>query len=294
MHADAPNGTSKKRKFSSLAEEDPERDRTASIIRRSITLLTADPHIPATSLHPLLNALTEAYGSALSDSASTTIHPVPLEDWDWELSTEQIMGLSEEEITIWKDLLPCRHSLRLSGIKLHPHNWRMPVVDLKQWVAHIPGNKGVGASSTDSSVAYRLYRHLGKEAYIPLQVIFSPGSPEGVPKLRFSPPLFHPNVYPSGTWGGCKLPENNLVNFRDGVWLKTKQEDPERFAKVLRSIQVLLHEPDIAHPAQSDAYTMVKNDTQAYEKKIREQAEAWTPDPRTGLAGRPIYSIRSS
>ncbi|KAF8142857.1 ubiquitin-conjugating enzyme/RWD-like protein [Mycena galopus ATCC 62051] len=163
------------------------------------------------------------------------------------------------------------------GIKLHPLNWRMPVVDLRQWEAHIPGNKG---TSWEGGV-------------YTLQVIFSAGSPEGIPKLRFSPPLFHPNVYPSGTWGGSRLPENNIANFSHGVWLKTKQEDPERFAKVLRSIQLLLHEPDMAHPAQSDAYTMAKNDTQAYEKRIRAQAEAWTPDPRTGLAGRPIHSFRS-
>jgi hypothetical protein len=119
MHSDGSTAAPKKRKRSESPDGAPERQRTLSIIRRSIALLTAIPEIPAASLHPLLNTLTDAYGSALSAEARD-LKPPPAqpisaeEDWNWELTTEQIARLSEEELTIWKDLLPCRHNLRLS------------------------------------------------------------------------------------------------------------------------------------------------------------------------------------
>jgi hypothetical protein len=117
MHSDGSIAASKKRKRVEPSEDDPERERTSSIIRRSIALVTAIPEIPAAALHPLLNTLTDAYGSALSEEASDSEAPfqqVPSEDWNWELTAEQIARLSEEELTIWKDLLACRHDLCLS------------------------------------------------------------------------------------------------------------------------------------------------------------------------------------
>ncbi|KAJ7661563.1 hypothetical protein DFH06DRAFT_376313 [Mycena polygramma] len=71
-------------------------------------------------------------------------------------------------------------------------------------------------------------------------------------------------------------------------WLKSRLEEPVRFAKLLLSIRGIIHQPVIEYPNQSDAYTMCKNDLIAYDKRVRAQAEAWKPDPRTGLAGRPI------
>ncbi|KAJ7823984.1 ubiquitin-conjugating enzyme/RWD-like protein [Mycena olivaceomarginata] len=279
MHSDRSTAVSKKRKRSDGA---PERERTSSIIRRSLALLAAIPEIPAASLHPLLSTLTDAYGAALSEEARDWEPPPaqPMsgeEDWSWELTTEQITRLSEEELAIWKDLLPCRHALRISGIKLHPSNWKTPVVDLREWEAHIPGRKGTPWEGGVYS----------------LHVLFSPGASEcTVPKLRFFVPLFHPNVYPSGTWAYNNHTETKYESSGKGrppsEWIKTKQEDPERFAKLLQTIEKVLHEPDISHPAQSDAYTAAKNDFKGYEEQVRAQAKRWTPDPRTGLAGRPV------
>jgi hypothetical protein len=119
MHSDGSTAASKKRKRSDSPDGAPERERTSSIIRRSIALLAAIPEIPAASLHPLLSTLTDAYGAALSEEARDweppPAEPMPVEeDWSWELTTEQITRLSEEELAIWKDLLPCRHALRSS------------------------------------------------------------------------------------------------------------------------------------------------------------------------------------
>ncbi|KAJ7124527.1 ubiquitin-conjugating enzyme/RWD-like protein [Mycena epipterygia] len=274
MHSDTSNGACKKRKRS--GSEVSESERTSAIIRRSIALLAAIPKLPTASFSPLLNTLNEAYQSALSTEAlATKPSQQQFEDWNWELSPEQIAGLTEEERTIWKDLLVCRESLRRADIKLHPVKWTMPVVDLRQWEAHIPGVKNTPWEGGVYS----------------LQVSFTPGFPDYVPKFCFVRPLFHPNAYPSGTWGYTHLEQDTVPTGRhqsNKTWLKTRQEDPMRFATVMRAIQQGLNEPNINNPSQSDAYTLCKNDPEAYEVKIRDQTEAWRPDPHTGLNGRPI------
>ncbi|KAJ7983024.1 ubiquitin-conjugating enzyme/RWD-like protein [Mycena polygramma] len=276
MHPPESESTSKKRKRSSSSDESSERERASSLIRRSIALLTANPEVPAVTLRPLLRTLSAAYDSALSAEASDTkSQPQPVsmraEDWDWELSAEQIAQLSEEELTLWKDLLLCRDSLQRAGIKIHPFKWKMPVIDLRQWQAHIPGVPGT----------------CWEGGVYSLNVAFPFGHPERIPHLRFVRPLFHPNVYPNGTHMYLGHPELRLEGHSE-VWSKTKQEDPERFANLLRSVKTLIHNPDLENPHCSDPWTLIKNDPKAYEEKIRAQAKAWTPDPRTGLAGRRI------
>ncbi|KAJ7683571.1 ubiquitin-conjugating enzyme/RWD-like protein [Mycena rosella] len=151
----------------------------------------------------------------------------------------------------------------------------MPVVDLTQWEANIPGLKNTPWEGGVYS----------------LQVHFWRCSPECVPRFRFVRPLFHPNAYPSGTWGYTLL-EKALITApkrcNHDLWLNTRTEDAVRFATILLSIQKSLNEPNIQDPAQSEAYTSIKTYPQAYEARIRAQAVAWTPDPLTGLAGRPI------
>ncbi|KAJ6579606.1 ubiquitin-conjugating enzyme/RWD-like protein [Mycena vulgaris] len=265
MHSNDATHASKKRKRSSSPEGNADRQKTSALIRRSIALLAAMPDLPAASFAP----------SVLSDEAQAAGPPRQRpEDWNWELTAEQIVGLTQEELTIWKDLPACRESLRLAGITVHPANWPMPVVDLTQWVAHIPGIRGTP---------------WGGGVYS-LQVSFLRCSPECVPRLQFFAPLFHPNVYPSGTWGNTPLdpivPQLSVCNH--DTWRNTKQGDPLRLATYLRSIQKGLNEHDLKDPSQCDAYTVAKNDPKAYEARIKTQAEAWKPDPLTGLAGRPI------
>ncbi|KAF8138063.1 ubiquitin-conjugating enzyme/RWD-like protein [Mycena galopus ATCC 62051] len=278
MHLDASTSASRKRARPDSSEDTQECERTSSIIRRSIAQLSTMPEIPAASLPPLLNTLTDALDSALSvesgnASAALVQSSSMEEDWDWELTAEQIKRLSEEELMIWKDLLPCRHSLRVSRIKLHPLKWKMPIVDLRQWQAHIPGLKNTPWEGGVYS----------------LDVIFYPASPEFIPKLRFFRPLFHPNVYSSGTWGYLMaLPEVTFRSQNSEVWVKTKHDDPERFANLLRSIQRVIHNPNLDDPHSSDPYMLAKNDPEGYLEKIRAQAVLWTPDPCTGLSGRPI------
>ncbi|EJT47026.1 ubiquitin-conjugating enzyme [Trichosporon asahii var. asahii CBS 8904] len=74
------------------------------------------------------------------------------------------------------------------------------------------------------------------------------------PDGRFTPPLFHPNVYPSGTICLSILDEEK--SWKPAISIK----------------QDLLDNANIGDPAQIDAYQMYKNDRPAYDKRIKQQA----------------------
>ncbi|KAF1960166.1 ubiquitin-conjugating enzyme [Byssothecium circinans] len=74
---------------------------------------------------------------------------------------------------------------------------------------------------------------------------------------KFTPPLFHPNVYPSGTV--CLSILNEEEGWKPAITIK----------EILLGIQSLLDEPNPDSPAQADAFNLFKKDKAAYEKKIR-------------------------
>ena len=61
---------------------------------------------------------------------------------------------------------------------------------------------------------------------------------------KFDPPLFHPNVYPSGTVCLSLLDEDK--DWRPAVTIK----------QILLGIQDLLNDPNVRDPAQAEAYTI--------------------------------------
>ena len=75
---------------------------------------------------------------------------------------------------------------------------------------------------------------------------------------KFVPPLFHPNVYPSGTV--CLSILNEEEGWRPAITVK----------QILLGIQMLLDEANPESPAQADAYNLYKKDRAAYEKKVRQ------------------------
>ncbi|GAB1300712.1 SUMO-conjugating enzyme UBC9 [Apodemus speciosus] len=84
-------------------------------------------------------------------------------------------------------------------------------------------------------------------------------------KGKFEPPLFHPNVYPSGTVCLSILEEDK--DWRPAITIK----------QILLGIQELLNEPNIQDPAQAEAYTIYCQNRVEYEKRVRAQAKKFAP-----------------
>jgi len=75
---------------------------------------------------------------------------------------------------------------------------------------------------------------------------------------KFVPPLFHPNVYPSGTV--CLSILNEEEAWRPAITVR----------QILLGIQTLLDEVNPESPAQADAYNLFKKDQAAYIRKVKQ------------------------
>merc|ERR1739838_1109635 len=94
--------------------------------------------------------------------------------------------------------------------------------NLMLWEYGIPGKKGTPWEGG-------LYKG---------QIIFKDDFPTTPPKVKFVPPLFHPNVYPSGTVCLSLLDEEK--DWRPAITVK----------QILLGIQDLLNDPNIKDPAR--------------------------------------------
>lgn len=122
-------------------------------------------------------------------------------------------------------------------------------LNLTNWECSIPGKKGT----------------IWEGGMYFLRMIFKDDYPSTPPKCKFEPPLFHPNVYPSGTVCLSLLDEDK--DWRPAITIK----------QILLGIQDLLTAPNIRDPAQAEAYTIFCQDKQEYEKRIKAQAKKFTP-----------------
>lgn len=89
---------------------------------------------------------------------------------------------------------------------------------------------------------------------------FSEEYPSKPPKCKFVPPLFHPNVYPSGTI--CLSILNEEEDWRPGITIK----------QMLLGIQDLLDTPNPNSPAQNEAYQLFQRDKAKYKDRVRQEA----------------------
>ncbi|KAI9468702.1 putative ubiquitin--protein ligase hus5 [Coemansia mojavensis] len=91
-------------------------------------------------------------------------------------------------------------------------------------------------------------------------LLFTEDYPAVPPKCQFTPPLFHPNVFPSGTV--CLSILNADKDWKPSITIK----------QILLGVQSLLAEPNNSDPAQTEAYQMYRSNISNYERKVREQA----------------------
>mmetsp|Transcript_3366 Transcript_3366/g.4173 ORF Transcript_3366/g.4173 Transcript_3366/m.4173 type:complete len:98 (+) Transcript_3366:280-573(+) len=94
---------------------------------------------------------------------------------------------------------------------------------------------------------------------------FNEEYPSKPPKCKFSPPLFHPNVYPSGTI--CLSILNEEEDWRPAITIK----------QMLIGIQDLLDTPNPNSPAQSEAYQLFITNKSEYQKRIRAETKKYPP-----------------
>lgn len=118
--------------------------------------------------------------------------------------------------------------------------------NIMNWECAIPGKKGT----------------IWEGGLYKIRMLFKDDYPTTPPKCKFEPPLFHPNVYPSGTVCLSLLDEQK--DWRPAITIK----------QLLLGIQDLLNEPNIKDPAQAEAYTIYCQNLTEYEKRVRAQAKA--------------------
>lgn len=82
---------------------------------------------------------------------------------------------------------------------------------------------------------------------------------------KFVPPLFHPNVYPSGTI--CLSILNEEEGWRPAITIK----------QILMGIQDLLDEPNPDSPAQSEAYQLFVHNKAEYRRRVKAEARKNAP-----------------
>jgi ubiquitin-protein ligase len=92
-----------------------------------------------------------------------------------------------------------------------------------------------------------------------LSMTFPEDYPNKPPKCQFVPPLFHPNIYPSGTVCLSILSEDK--DWKASLTVK----------QILIGIQDLLTDPNINDPAQEEPFKLYRSNREEYRKRVRAQ-----------------------
>ncbi|KAG2524279.1 hypothetical protein BBO99_00004378 [Phytophthora kernoviae] len=158
----------------------------------------------------------------------------------------QQVSMSEDSIAVQR-----LRQERKNWRRDHPAGfWARPIpsddgsMNLMMWNAGIPGKTG-----TDwEGGVYKM------------SLSFSDDYPSKPPLVKFTPPLYHPNVYPSGTV--CLSILNEDKDWKPSVTIK----------QILKGVQDLLDAPNMADPAQREPYMDLKNDPELYKRKVRQLA----------------------
>jgi ubiquitin-protein ligase len=89
--------------------------------------------------------------------------------------------------------------------------------------------------------------------------------PNKPPKCQFVPPLFHPNIYPSGTVCLSILSEEK--DWKASLTVK----------QILIGIQDLLTDPNINDPAQEEPFKLYRSNKEEYRKRVKAQVALYPP-----------------
>lgn len=97
-----------------------------------------------------------------------------------------------------------------------------------------------------------------------INLTFHDNYPATPPKCVFTPPIPHPNIYPSGAV---------CLSIIGGDWKPTIS-----MKQILLGIQDLLDDPNPKSPANQDAYVLFKSNKKKYEENARSFAKLFKMD----------------
>lgn len=108
--------------------------------------------------------------------------------------------------------------------------------------------------------------------YFRAEMSFTEDYPYSPPKFKFLIPIYHPNIYPDGQL--CIS-----ILHKPGEDLMSGEEASERWSplqgveSVLRSVLLLLDDPEINSPANVDASVLFRDKREAYNQRARDTVE---------------------
>jgi len=120
------------------------------------------------------------------------------------------------------------------------------------------------------------------KGYFKAEMTFSEDYPYQPPKFRFTPTLYHPNIYPDGQLCISILhkPGEDLMS---GEAASERWSPLQGVESVLRSVLLLLDDPEINSPANVDASVLYRDNKEGYAKKARETVDRSKKDIPEGF-----------
>lgn len=111
---------------------------------------------------------------------------------------------------------------------------------------------------------------------------FPKNYPYAPPTFKFTRPIYHPNIYPDGKLCISILhpPGQDEMSGE----LATERWSPLQCAEsVLRSVLLLLDDPEVSSPANVDAGVLYRNDREAYIKRAKQDVNVSKEDIPAGF-----------
>lgn len=111
---------------------------------------------------------------------------------------------------------------------------------------------------------------------------FTQNYPYSPPTFKFFRPIHHPNIYPDGKVCISILHAPG-DDEQSGEVAQERWSPLQGVESILRSVLLLLDEPEVNSPANVDAGVMYRKDRKAYKKKASEDVEASKQDIPAGF-----------